>query len=161
VIELDASRVIDPDLSARLHAAGTAAVRTTMAAWAGDRRGLGRRLASDAFARYGFTHRSPGYERRVAKSWGTVLPYVSPKKTGYTTFKFLHGLTKPNLGHRVAAVTSGVEVYVPAARGLNFSKDGGTYLREWQRLYPIEIQELDARLDEATADAGQRVLQGA
>ncbi len=120
----------------------------TLRDWGADRQGLGKRLSASAWTLYGFTHRSPEYEKRVARVFGEPLPYVSPKLTGYSSGKFLHTLTKPS-GHTVrpAPAPAGQvasELAVPAARGLNFAKAGGVYLAEWGRLYDIEAKRLAA-----------------
>ena len=152
------------DVRGLAQASGQAA-QVTLAEWAGDRAtGLGARLAGTALARYGFTPRSPRYVDRVRRAFGSYLPYVSPRLRGYKTMKFLHGLTRPGVGHRVSpgqvSGTAGSAVLtVPAARALNFSRAGGVYAQEWGQLYPHEAVQLETtlakRLDQAAEQWGK------
>ncbi len=129
--------------------------RQTLREWAGDsRNGLGVRLSERAWALYGFTPRSDRYTERLLKVFGKILPYVSPKLKakggGPYTGKFIWNLTKENTGHRVFAgprhgsVAESI-LTVRSARGLNFSRNGGVYLREWHKAYPTELRELTVR----------------
>jgi hypothetical protein len=152
---------IDQPLSAiDLAAMGAKAVHGALASWAADRRGgIGRRFQKEAFARYGYTARSEGYQRRQQRGPFGVRPFVS-YKTSAT--KFWNLVTVPGVGHRVhdtpSAVRPSSTLTASAARGLNFLGRGttGAYLAEWSRAHPLEDAQIEAdalrRLETEVAD---------
>lgn len=130
---------------------GQDTVRAALSGWAVDDRGLRARFLASAFGALGLTRRSANYRRRQRKVLGQELPYVSPKKHPN---KFRNLIKIPGVGHKIFATRTGNSgvgyLKASAARGLNFSKNGGTYLAEWSRLAPIEdhaiLQRLEAEL---------------
>ncbi len=140
------------------------AVVRGLGVWAADRQGLGGRLSASSWALYGWTRRSHGYQKRQQRGvWG-VLPYVSPprRKTYGGIGKFLFALTKPGKGHnvtpgQVTATEASAILTVPAARGLNFARNGGVYLDEWGRLYPADAAGITPRIE----TLGDKALQKA
>jgi hypothetical protein len=141
------------------------AVAAALAGWAVDRTGLGGRLAASAWSLYGWTQRSPSYQERQARGQWGILPYVSPpRKARYGGIgKFLYALTKPGIGHRVyngtaTRDTASADLTVPAARGLNFSRNGGVYLEEWGHLYPADSAGIEPRLYRLVDQAIQKEL---
>lgn len=140
------------------------AVQSALATWAADRQGLGGRLAASSWALYGWTRRSPGYQAKQAKSVFGVLPYVSPRTSGYKGIgKFLHALTKPGRGHNVYAgpVTdrsASADLTVRAARGLNFLRNAGTYLDEWSRMHPADVAGIEPHLARLADAALQKAV---
>lgn len=136
-----------------------------LSVWAQDRQGLGGRLASDSWTLYGWTRRSPGYEKRQARGQWGVLPFVSPptRKSYGGIGKFLFSLTRPGQGHNVysgpvSETQAEATLTVPAARGLNFARNGGVYLAEWGKVYPADEAGIEARIVPAADRAIQEEL---
>jgi hypothetical protein len=141
-----------------------AAVRG-LGGWAADRQGLGGRLSASSWALYGWTKRSPEYQRRQQRGiWG-VLPYVSPprRNTYGGIGKFLFALTKPGQGHNVIPgeltdTEASAVLTVPTPRGLNFARNGGVYLDEWGRLYPVDEAAITPRIETLGDTALQKAV---
>lgn len=140
------------------------AVQQGLSRWAADRQGLGGRLAQSSWSLYGWTRRSPAYQAKQAKSVFGVLPYVSPRTSGYKGIgKFLHALTQPGRGHNVYAGpvsdrTASADLTVRAARGLNFARSAGVYLAEWGRMYPADQIGIEQRIVQTADRALQKVI---
>jgi hypothetical protein len=133
--------------------------------WAKDRQGLGGRLAASSWLLYNWTRRSASYMARQARGQWGVLPFVSPprKKQYGGIGKFLFSLTKPGRGHNVytgqlTATEASAELTVPAARGLNFARNGGIYLDEWGRLYPADEAGITPRIERMGEQALQKAV---
>lgn len=141
------------------------AIVTALSDWATSRNGLAGRLSASSWSLYGWTRRSSGYQKRQLRGQWGILPYVSPpRRTSYGGVgKFLYALTKPGIGHNVYSGTSsdteasGI-LTVPAARGLNFARNGGIYLEEWGHLYPADVAGIAPRIERLGDQAIQKAI---
>lgn len=133
--------------------------------WAKDRQGLGGRLSASSWTLYSWTRRSASYMARQARGQWGVLPYVSPpsKKSYGGVGKLLFSLTKPGVGHnlytgQLTATEASAELTVPAARGLNFARNGGVYLDEWGRLFRADEVGITPRIERLGEEALRKAM---
>lgn len=122
---------------------------------------FGDRFDFQRGARFRFSPRSEGYQRRQRKRFGKALPYVSPTRAGTKGAGHLRSIvTRPGRGHRITArnVPSPevrTRLRLPAARILNLIKKpyGQRYRDEFLRFghpsHQVDAKALNRQIGQA------------